>query len=127
MARFYRWINNRRKTSFGKKKGILNFNPEIPGQEKLINVDAELVKKMQKKLAKAMCYLSDAAIDATYISRFDKTEPGWITKETKEIQRLSSKLNNQFRSKAPMEIWDEDSNKTTLQISKKTTRSWEKK
>lgn len=124
MARFSRWVNRRRKTSFGKKKGLLDRNPEVPGQEALVNIDAELVKKMQKKLSKAMCYLSDAAIDATYISRFDKTEPGWITKETKEIQKLSSKLHNQFKSKAPMEIWDEDSEKKTINISKKTPRSW---
>jgi len=127
MTRFYRWLNRRRKTSFGKKRGLLHFNFEIPGQERLMSIDVKLLKKMQKKIAKSMTYLSDAAVDATYISRFDKNEPGWITKEAKEIQKLIAKLNNQFKAKAPMEIWDENIEKTTIQISKKTPRSWNKK
>lgn len=126
MARFYRWLNRRRKTTYGKGRGLLDKHPEVPGQERLINIDGKLLIKMQKKIAKAMAYLSDAAIDATYISRFDKTEPGWIIKESKEIQQLSSKLENQYKCKSPMEIWDEDAKKTTIQISKKTPRSWEK-
>jgi hypothetical protein len=127
MAKGNRWLNRRRKTIYGKKRGLLDNNPDIPGQERLIYIDGKLIRKMQKKIAKAMAYLSDAAVDATYISRFDKTEPGWITREAKEIQKLSSKLEHQYKCKAPMEIWDENSEKTTVQISKKTQRSWDKK
>lgn len=127
MTRFYRWLNRKRKTSFGNKKGLLSLNPEMPGQERLISIDAKLLKRMRKKMARAMANISDAAVDATYISRFDKEEPGWLTKEAKEIQRLSSKLENQFKAKAPMEIWDENVDSTTVKISKNTKKSWDTK
>lgn len=123
-----RWLHRRRKTGFGNKKGLMDKNPEIPNQEALMNIDSRMMKKVRKKLSKSMAYLSDAAIDATYISRFETKEPGWILKETKDIQKLISKLEGHFKSKAPMKIWhDDDEKKSILSLSKKAKKSWKDK
>ena len=93
-------------------------------QERLMKIDAVLMKKIEKKMARAMAYLSDAAVDATYVSRFDEKVPGWITKEAKNVQQLSSKMRSHFKAKAPMEIWDEQTHKITAT---KKTVTWRDK
>jgi len=80
-------------------------------QDQLMEIDQKVAKRMQKKLAHAMACLSDASIDATYIARFDETAAQRITKKAKEVQQLSRDLHNEFKTSAPMEIWNDEEDK----------------
>ena len=120
MARLFQ---RKRTTVFGTKKKVLFQNKEQPAQEKIMEIDHKMLKRMQKKIARAMANLSDASVDATYIARFDETAAQRLSKKAKEIQTLSRELNNEFKACAPMEIWEDKEEKT----SSKKTITWQDK
>lgn len=103
-------FHRRRSTIYGIKKRLF-FCKDQPSQERIMEIDNKTVKKMQKKMARSMAYLTDAAIDATYIARYDETAAHRLTKKAKEIQQLSRELNNEFRANAPMDIWHDGEEK----------------
>jgi hypothetical protein len=117
------FFNRKRTTVFGTKKKVLFQGKDQPAQEKIMEIDHKILKRMQKKIARAMANLSDASVDATYIARFDETAAQRLTKKAKEIQQLSRELHNEFKACAPMEIWDDSEEKT----SSKKTITWREK
>ena len=107
-ANMARLFQRKRTTVFGTKKKVLFQSKEQPAQEKIMEIDHKMLKRMQKKIARAMANLSDASVDATYIARFNETAAQRLSKKAKEIQTLSRELNNEFKASAPMEVWDDD-------------------
>jgi hypothetical protein len=93
-------------TTYGKKT-LFSRVKDQPPQERIMGIDKKNMQHMQKKLEKAMSLCSEASVDATYIARFDETAAQRIVKIAKNIQVISRELHQEFKSKAPMELWED--------------------